>query len=87
MSKSDIRNGDRKKKHNERVKALRERKRTRRHRGEIHRAIEEARRLKRSKKKGCADIEKNMLGLGWQKVSDTGPIEERFVRVVKEVAA
>ncbi len=45
---------------------LRDRKRLRKQRAVIHRAMTEAARMKRSKRKGTADFEHNMMALGFR---------------------
>lgn len=60
---------------------LRRRKRQRALRARIHAAMAEARRMKRSKRKGTADLDANMLALGFERVGDDGHVEERFREV------
>jgi hypothetical protein len=56
----------RREKHLARQAALREAKKLRKKRAAIHGAMTEAARLKRSKKKGMADFEHNMMALGFR---------------------
>lgn len=56
----------RRERHLQRAAALKERKKLRRQRAEIHRAMQEAARLKRSKRKGTADLDDNMARLGYR---------------------
>lgn len=62
-------------------RARKERKRMRKLRGEIYAAIRESERLKRSKKRGCADLERNMRALGFEWRSDDGTLDQRYERV------
>lgn len=56
----------RRERHLARQAALKERKVLRRKRAAIHAAMTEAARMKRSKKRGCADFEQNMRALGYE---------------------
>jgi hypothetical protein len=80
----EVRKGDRKTVHRKREAELRERRRVRGVRAEIHEAMEAAAAMKRSKKKGTADLDANILTLGFERISDeTGiPVEQKFRKVV-----
>jgi hypothetical protein len=60
----------RREKHQARAKAQKERKKLRKQRADIHRAMTESARLKRTKKKGCADLEQNMVNLGYRPLTN-----------------
>lgn len=53
------------------------RKRIRGVRAEIHEAMEAAAAMKRSKKKGTADVDRNMRQFGFERVPDREPIEQK----------
>jgi hypothetical protein len=55
-------------------KAARERGQLRRLRAPIHAAMTEAARLKRSKRRGTADFEQNMRGLGFEPLECNGRV-------------
>lgn len=59
----------------------RERKGIRKVRAEIHEAMEAAAAMRRSKKKGTADQDENMRKLGFMRVTDNGPVEQKYVKV------
>ena len=67
--------------HRQRAQALRERKRLRKERAKIHAAMTEAKRMKRSKRKGCADVERNMVELGFTRATERGDVLEKYARV------
>lgn len=67
--------------HRRRVAELRERKRLRRRRAEIHAAMEQAIRLKKSRKRGTSDLDVNMERLGYRRVKDSGPVEEKYEKI------
>jgi hypothetical protein len=67
--------------HRRHVNRLREAKRLRALRREIHVAMVEAKRMARSRKRGTSrDVDINMETLGWKRVKDTGSVEEKYQR-------
>lgn len=68
--------------HRGHVARLRERKKIRILRAEIHAAMEEAKRMARSRKRGTSrDLDVNMATLGWERVSERGSVEEKYRRM------
>ncbi len=57
--------GGRAERHATATRALTERKRLRKKRADIHGAMSEAARMRKSKKKGTRDFDQNMRGLGY----------------------
>ncbi len=47
-------------------------------------AIEEAQRLKRSKRKGCSNLDRNMETLGYRRVSGNEMVPEQFEAMTSE---
>ncbi len=58
----------RRERHLAREQEARERKKLRQQRAEVHRAIEQAKRMQRSKKKGTRDLDENLRQIGYVKV-------------------
>ena len=60
------------------------RKRLRTERAAIHRAMDESRKMKRSKKKGTANLDANMVSLGFERIGPDGtglPVEKKWRQV------
>jgi hypothetical protein len=71
-------NSLRKAAHRERVTKLRDRKRQRKARAEIHAAMEQATAMTKRRTKGCSkDREKNMTTLGWGRIDGNGLLRPR----------
>lgn len=63
--------------HKQRAKDMKERKRLSRQRAEVFSVIEQAHRMKRSKKKGTGDLDANMRQLGYVKVGKDRDVYEQ----------
>ena len=64
----EVRASDRRRKHQEYTRALRNRKKVRAFRREVNAAMAEAKRMQRSKKAGTRNFDDNMAKLGFQRI-------------------
>jgi hypothetical protein len=61
--------------------ALKDRKKLRRQRAEIHAAIEQAENMRLEKKKGKTHLDKFMLDLGFKRIGNSGDVIQKFVKL------
>ena len=54
---------------------------TRQRRRDVEAAMAAAMKMKKSKKAGMADIDKNMIGLGFKRINDSGDLVYQFERL------
>jgi hypothetical protein len=76
-----IRHADRHEKNVEFQNSLKQRKQLRTLRARINAAMAEATRMKKSKKKGCADFDENMAKLGFKKIGDGKVPEQKYGKI------
>lgn len=67
--------------HNARTAEVKARKRIRKRRAAIHSAMEQAAKMKKSRKKGTSNVDTNMESLGFKRQYVHAPVEEKYVPV------
>lgn len=71
----------RRERHQASERAKRERKKLRKLRGEIYRAIQQAEVTRKRRRKGQSEFDKIMVEQGYVEVSKTGTLDQRYERV------